>query len=247
LSLLLENRVDRIIINDYDKAIYSFWRAIKEETWKFIHLVQETPVSIEEWKKQKNIYSTENKKYSLELGFAAFYLNRTNRSGVLNGGPIGGLEQSGNYLLDARYNKAELINRIERIARKKKDISIYNKEVRTFISDIIPQHQEQGFVYFDPPYYKKGQELYKNFFKPDDHETIAASIMQNVQCDWIITYDDVPQIEALYKQYPMKKMVLRYSISSTSPSGSEIIIFKDNRYYPNQEQLEQNKIKIKII
>ncbi len=148
LSLLLENKVDKIVINDYDKAIYSFWRAIKEDTALLLKLVAETPLNIEEWRRQKEIYTNQNQKYSVELGFAAFYLNRTNRSGVLNGGPIGGISQSGNYLMDARYNRLELIKRIEKIAERKKDISVYNKEVRSFISNIMPRHQQQAFTYF---------------------------------------------------------------------------------------------------
>jgi len=244
LSLLLENKVEKIVINDYDKAIYSFWRAIKDDTRRLLQLIEETPVSIEEWRRQKDIYTNCNKKYSVELGFATFYLNRTNRSGVLNGGPIGGLGQAGEYQLDARYNRPELIQRIERIAKRKSDISIYNKEVRAFIHQVVSAFQEHTFIYFDPPYYKKGKELYKNFFKPEDHKTIAESIVESVQCDWIVTYDDVPQIEALYKKFPMGKLQLRYSIASSSPFGSEIIIFKDSRYCPSVSQLKEHKIKI---
>lgn len=247
LSLLLENRVDKIVINDYDKAIYSFWRAIKENTALLLGLVANAPLTIEEWRRQKEIYTKQNQKYSVELGFAAFYLNRTNRSGVLNGGPIGGVSQDGNYLMDARYNREELINRIERIAKRKKDIYVYNKEVRSFISNVLPRHQQQAFIYFDPPYYKKGHELYKNFFKPDDHEDIANSITQSVRCDWIVTYDDVPQIETLYQQYTMRKMVLRYSVANTSSTGSEIIVFKSAQYCPGSPQLEAGKIKINIV
>lgn len=246
LSLLLENKVDKIVINDYDKAIYSFWRAVKEDTCKLIKLIEETPVSVEEWKEQKNIYVNNNKKYSIELAFAAFYLNRTNRSGVLNGGLIGGMDQTGNYLIDARYNKSDLIRRIELIAKRKRDISVYGQEIRTFITHFIPKYQEQGFVYFDPPYFRKGKALYKNFFNPEDHAAIADAIIRNVHCDWIVTYDDVPQIETLYQGYPMWKINLRYSISQTSSSGSEIIVFKSNSYCPSQLQLEENKIKLKI-
>ena len=246
LSLLLENKVDNIVINDYDKAIYSFWRAIKEDTKKLIQLIDATPISVTEWKEQRNIYTSNNRKYSVELAFATFYLNRTNRSGVLNGGPIGGLEQTGNYSIDARYNKPELIRRVEMIAERKRDIHVYGQEIRTFITRIIPKYRDSGFVYFDPPYFKKGKALYKNFFKPEDHAAIANTITRDVQCDWIVTYDDVPQIEALYQDYPRWKINLRYSISRESSSGSEIIVFKDDSYCPSPLQLEENKIKLKI-
>ena len=237
LSLLLENKVDRIVINDYDKAIYSFWRAVKEDSQELIQLIQDTPVNIREWKNQKSIYLENNHKYSVELAFATFYLNRTNRSGVLNAGPIGGFEQTGNYSISARYNKPELIKRIKRITERKKDISVYNKEIRAFITQIIPIYEENGFVYFDPPYYNKGKALYKNFLRPDDHISIANAILKKVQCDWIVTYDDVPQIEVLYGQFPIWRITLRYSVSSTSSSGSEIVIFRNGKYCPDMSQL----------
>ena len=246
LSLLLEGKVDKIIINDYDKAIYSFWRALKDDTCKLLKLIEETPVTIDEWRQQKSIYTDFNQKYSVELGFATFFLNRTNRSGVLNGGPIGGFSQTGSYSIDARFNKPELIQRIQKIAERKSDIYVYNKEVRPFISQVISNVQGPAFVYFDPPYYKKGKELYKNFFKPDDHKAIAESIIQNVHCDWIVTYDDVPQIEALYQDYPQGKLTLRYSVASSSPSGSEIIIFKDSKYLPSISQLTEHKITVHV-
>jgi DNA adenine methylase len=247
LTLLLENNVERIVINDFDKAIYSFWRAVKEDAGRLIELIRKTPISVDEWKHQKLIYTQYNNKYSLELGFAAFYLNRTNRSGVLKGGPIGGLDQSGNYLIDARFNKDELIDRIEKIFKRKKDIFIYNQEVRAFIMRTVPQYQNDAFIYFDPPYYNKGKELYKNFFNPQDHALIADSIRKNVLCDWVVTYDDVPQIEMLYKDYPQQKIRLRYSVARSSPAGNEILVLKDSCYRPTAQQLSESKIKIQFL
>ena len=116
LSLLFDGTVTSIVINDYDKAIYSMWKAILEETEDFINLVRTVPLTIDEWRKQKQIYNDENKKYSLKLGFATFYLNRTNRSGILAAGPIGGYKQTGNYLMDVRYNREDLIQRIKKIS-----------------------------------------------------------------------------------------------------------------------------------
>lgn len=117
LELLFSGEVDHIVINDYDKAIYSIWRAIIENTNQFVDLIENTEVSIDEWYRQKNIYTNQSNRYSVELAFATFFLNRTNRSGILAAGPIGGYAQNGNYLIDARYNKEELINRILRIAK----------------------------------------------------------------------------------------------------------------------------------
>lgn len=137
LSLLLNSAVDEIVINDYDKAIYSVWRALLTETDSFIKLIEDTPLSVDEWRARKRIYDEQGDKYSLELGFAAFYLNRTNHSGILsNAGPIGGFDQTGNYLIDARFNRPELVRRVCEIAKYKSKIHLYNKDIRTFWKSI---------------------------------------------------------------------------------------------------------------
>lgn len=245
INLLLDDVVDNIVINDYDKAIYSFWRALKEQTDDLISLIEDTPVTIEEWYKQKAIYSYLNRKYSLELGFAAFFLNRTNRSGILNAGPIGGYGQSGLYKIDARYNKTTLVERIQSIAAKKRNIFVYNKEVRSFLAQIVPKFQENAFIYFDPPYFMNGKRLYKNFFVEDDHVDIARSIMQYVTCDWVMTYDDEPKIRCLYSNYAMRNYVLTYSAANKG-KGTELIIFKSSELLPNDTEIKNDLTKLAI-
>lgn len=238
LSLLIEGVVDQVVINDYDKAIYSFWRALKEATQELIDLIEHTPLTIDEWKHQKDIYSTQNKRYSVELGFAAFYLNRTNRSGILSAGPIGGYNQTGNYGMDARFNRDALIGRIQEIAKYKSQIVVYNKEIRSFISGVIPKYQANAFVYFDPPYFENGQRLYKNFFSPTDHTDIALSIINGVNCPWVITYDDVPELRGIYSNYMQRRYNLNYSAANKG-KGSEIIIFKDPYLLPPSDEVRK--------
>lgn len=239
VNLLLEGVVSNIVINDYDKAIYSFWRALKDDTAALIDLIEATPVTVEEWHHQRDIYLTFNHKYSLKLGFAAFFLNRTNRSGILNAGPIGGYEQSGTYQINARFNKDTLINRIQNIARYKKNIFLYNKEIRSFISQIIPKYGSDAFVYFDPPYFANGKRLYKNFLVHEDHVEIAQYINQAVSCDWILTYDDAPQIREIYSKYDYiaRKYSLNYSVANKG-KGTELIIFKSSNLLPAKHDID---------
>ena len=244
LSLLFEGTVTDIVINDYDKAIYSMWKAILTETDAFINLVRTTPLTVAEWKKQKDIYINENKKYSLALGFATFYLNRTNRSGILAAGPIGGYNQTGNYLIDARYNKESLIERIEKIAKHKTHIHLYNKDIESFIKRYLPKYQDNAFVYFDPPYYNKGKELYKNFFVHDDHKRISK-LIKGLDCFWMVTYDDVDEICELYKDYECKRFDLTYS-AANSGKKSEIMFLSDKKIWPQDNELKQNEIRINI-
>lgn len=240
IGLLEKGIVSDIVINDLDKGIYSFWRAILSETDRFVKDIQTAELTISEWYRQKSI-AENNKVYSYELGFATFYLNRTNRSGIIKGGIIGGLEQSGQWKMDARFNKDALINRIKKISSKKKHIHLYNKDVNSFIIDYLPKYQNNAFVYFDPPYFNKGKQLYLNFFSYEDHVRIEKMINEKVLCDWVITYDDVPEICDIYKKHILKKFDLNYS-AGEKRRASEIIIFKSEKIVPSNEQLKQNNI-----
>lgn len=245
MELLLRNVVSRIVINDYDKAIWSFWKAILTETDRFVEEIRTVPLTVDEWQKQHEILVTQNDKYSFELGFAAFYLNRTNRSGIIKGGVIGGQEQAKDWKMDVRFKREELVTRIQRIAARKKDIKLYNKDVNSFIKNYVPLYEENALIYFDPPYFRKGQQLYMNFFNYKDHVRIEQEIREHVNCDWIITYDYEPQIEEIYHNYNLRLYDLNYSVS-TKRKANELMIFKDGIFIPSDEELNSKKINIHI-
>lgn len=243
---LLENGVvSEIVINDLDKGIYSFWRAILEETDRFLEQVRRVPITIDEWKKQRSICFGKNKKYSFELGFATFYMNRTNRSGIIKGGAIGGMEQSGVWKLDARFNREDLISRIKKIAENKSKIHLYNKDIKSFLKNYVPKYEENTFIYFDPPYFKKGKQLYLNFFNYNDHIRIEKLIGDIVNCDWIITYDDEPEIEKIYEKYCIKKIELNYSVSKKR-KAKELIIFESSSGVPDINELMKSNISVNL-
>ena len=245
MELLLRNVVSRIVINDYDKAVWSFWKAILTETDRFVEEIRTVPLTVDEWQKQHEILVTQNDKYSFELGFAAFYLNRTNRSGIIKGGVIGGQEQAKDWKMDVRFKREELVTRIQRIAARKKDIKLYNKDVNSFIKNYVPLYEENALIYFYPPYFRKGQQLYMNFFNYKDHVRIEQEIREHVNCDWIITYDYEPQIEEIYHNYNLRLYDLNYSVS-TKRKANELMIFKDGIFIPSDEELNSKKINIHI-
>lgn len=244
LELLEKRIVSDIVINDLDKGIYSFWRAILTETDRFINDIHTVELTISEWNRQREILENSNK-YSYELGFATFYLNRTNRSGIIKGGVIGGLEQKGNWLMDARFNREDMIERILRIVKSKNNIHLYNKDVVSFIKNYLPKYQQNAFVYFDPPYFGKGKQLYLNFFSYDDHVKIEKMINSQVKCDWVITYDDVPEIANIYQKHVLRRIDLNYS-AGIKRKASEIIIFRHDAMVPSLEQLQQNGVYVNL-
>lgn len=244
LELLEKGIVSDIVINDLDKGIYSFWRAILTETDRFINDIRNVELSIDEWNRQREVID-DCSRYSYELGFATFYLNRTNRSGIIKGGVIGGIEQAGNWRMDARFNREALIERIVKIASRKKHIHLYNKDVNSFIQNYLPKYQQNAFVYFDPPYFDKGKQLYLNFFSYDDHVRIERMINNQVNCDWVITYDDVQEIADIYQNHILKRFDLNYS-AAVKRKASEIIIFKRKSMIPTDSQLQHNGICVNL-
>lgn len=243
LKLLFSEAVDEIVINDFDKAIYSMWKAVLTETKTFLELLKSTPVTVDEWKKQKQIYIEKSKKYSLELGFATFFLNRTNRSGILKAGPIGGYDQTGNYKIDARYNKEKLAERIELIATKKSKIHIYNKDVCSFFTSYFSKYEDRAFVYFDPPYYNKGKLLYKNFFTHENHLEILE-IINSIKTPWLLTYDNVDEIKNIYRNYSGYLFDLNYSVAN-SGKNSELLYLSNDLVMPLDE-MKKNHINLNI-
>lgn len=224
LDLLNRNVVAEIVINDSDKAIASFWKAAINESNAFIDKIYSTPVTIEEWRRQREIYFS-SRRYSLEYGFATFFLNRTNHSGILSSGPIGGQKQE-EWKLDARYNKDDLIEKIEFLRENKKRIHIFNRDVRCLITNQIKKYAKRAFVYFDPPYYKHGSALYQNFFTDKLHKRLYESIYEKVKSPWVVSYDDVPEIQKIYKGVPSRSFALGYSLANNG-SGREIMFFSE--------------------
>lgn len=219
--LLLNNHAKRVYINDLDPAIHAFWYCVLHRTNEICELIRSTPITMDEWYKQRDIYREKPTDY-LKLGFATFFLNRTNRSGIIKAGVIGGLEQNGNYKLDCRFNKERLIEQIVAIAARRLDIRLTNLDATQFIEEHIPDIEGAAFINIDPPYYVKGKGLYQNFFEHNDHYRLFESI-QRITQPWIVTYDDTPEICGIYAEYSPEPFGLTYT-AQTKCKGSEVII-----------------------
>lgn len=236
LDLLFRGKVSSIVINDSDRAIYSVWRAILTETDAFLEKVVNADLSIEEWMKQQKIYLSSSH-YSLDFAFATFFLNRTNHSGILTSGPIGGQKQE-KWTLGVRYNKERLEKQIQEIGKHKKEIRLYGFDIFTFLKRMMSTTGENGFIYFDPPYYRKGKRLYKNYFTPQVHSKLCSLISNGIPQSWIVTYDNVPEIVNLYEKFPSLPFSLGYSLANNG-RGKEIMFFKNEKLIPTLPELER--------
>ena len=232
LELLFHEYVSRIHINDVSRPVYSFWKSVLYHTEKLSGLIRDTPLTIKCWDIQKKVLENAQDYDELSLGFATFFLNRTNRSGILNGGIIGGRDQSGPWKIDARYNAPQLIYRVQMIANMKKSIRITQQDAIKFLKAGAVKWPEKTLIYLDPPYYVKGRDLYYNFYAAQDHANVAIAITKKIQRQkWVVSYDNVPAIRDLYRGAPHIVYDIGYSARSAS-HGSEVMFFDDRLNIP---------------
>ena len=234
-KLLLEGYVSHIHINDLDRSIYRFWWAVLNEPERFCRRIDATKVTLEQWRRLKKV-QTEVDPDPFALGFSTFFLNRTNRSGIINGGVIGGFEQAGNYLLDCRFNKKDLIRKIERLATHRDQISLTNLDAREFLKKLNRRQLSNALVNIDPPYYVKGPELYKNCYRAEDHDLLAKTV-QRIKPLWMLTYDDTRETRALYAMYPSFSNCLNYS-AQIKRVGVELLVLDPRLKVPNSLRLQ---------
>lgn len=231
LYLLINGYVQEITINDYDRGIYAFWHSILNNNKKFCEKIKNTEVNLDNWNKFKKIHSNKKDANLFELGFATFFLNRTNRSGIIDAGMIGGRKQDGDYKIDSRFNKKVLIERIELINKYKEKIHLYNLDALKLIDKIQKLQNENTIFYFDPPYYLKGPSLYMNHYKKIDHQKVSQKIKSIKNAKWIVSYDNVLEIKKLYKDYKKKEYTFSH-VAYRARQGKEVLFFSNNMVVP---------------
>ncbi len=237
LELLLKGNVKKIILNDADYHIYAFWFSILNHTEAFLRKIENTIISIEEWKKQKEIYRNFTQEDIVSVGFSAFFLNRTNRSGILsNAGPIGGINQDGNYTLDVRFNKKNLSSLINIISTYRDKITLYNEDAIALMKKLENELQEKSsFIFLDPPYFEKGKDLYLNFYKLENHTNLKSYLEEHLHWNWILSYDNCSSIRRLYKNFPKRIFKIKYSLQDKK-QAKEIVIFSESLINSKKKQ-----------
>ena len=230
LALLFQLNISQIFINDLNRSIYGFWYSILNNTNDFIEKIIKTDVTIDEWHKQKEIQKEKETTDLLTLGFSTFFLNRTNRSGILNGGVIGGLDQRRAWKVDARFNKPALISRIRMIAEKRASIQIFNMDACDFLDHLESKDMKDVLYYLDPPYVKEGTRLYQSKYEEQDHRFVEKKVSE-LRSKWIVSYDCNDLIEEIYSGYPHITYSLDYS-AQRRKKGQEFMAFSHNIKIP---------------
>jgi len=213
IVLLQKDAIQELVINDVDPAVYCFWRTVVDQPQELAAKISDARLDVDEWRRQKEVYRAADESDPLALGFAFFYLNRTNRSGILNAGPIGGKDQVGTYKIDARFNREQLANRISVIGELRARIVVHSLDGMAVVKRYVAQ--PSTFTYIDPPYVEMGGSLYLNAFTHRDHTELARQLDEQTTQNWVVTYDPSDFIRLLYKNHNVREYKLNYSAHRT--------------------------------
>ena len=224
IELLVNDRVGALVINDIDAAVYAFWSTMLSRTDEFVDRIMTTPLTLPEWEHQREVYRSRDERDPLALGFAFFYLNRTNRSGVLNAGVIGGKAQQGRYRIDARFNREQLAQRITTIGSLRGRITVSDDDGKQVVTRYASD--PDAFLYIDPPYVDMGGSLYLNAFDHRDHAELARAVNDAAGGNWVLTYDMSPVVIQEYADRYHRQYELNYSGYRTQ-KARELIVASD--------------------
>lgn len=243
LALLFEDYAATIHINDLSRPVYAFWYLVLNDCEALCRRIDRVKVTMLEWKRQRAVYERRDEADLDDLGFAAFFLNRTNRSGIINGGVIGGQEQTGRWKLDARFNKAELIRRIRKIADYNARIRLYNLDAVDFTDRIVSQFGRNSLSFFDPPYIENGEDaLYLNNYEVEDHIILARRISR-IPTPWVVTYDEAVLQHEMFERQRRIVYWLHYT-SQDRYEGKEVMFLSRNLEVPKVTELLTDKMRV---
>lgn len=230
LSLLFEEYASDIHINDLNRGVYAFWAAVLDQTEELCGRIAGAEMSMAEWQRQRAVLRAAAPD-PLDLAFATFFLNRTNRSGIIDGGVIGGQQQTGEWKLDARFNKPTLIQRIQKIARFRSRITLTRINAAEYLRSTVPALPAASFLYLDPPYYVQGSGLYETAYERKDHVEIAR-LVAKLRRPWMVSYDATAEIVGLYAAYEPLVYGLSYSAQDRY-RGREVIFLRPDLEQPD--------------
>lgn len=241
LELLYHGYASHVHINDLDPAVHSFWAAVTKKPNELLKLLHDTPVTMDQWFKWRSVLRGEVVTDLVERGFATLFMNRTNRSGILKAGVIGGLAQSGSYKLDARFKKDVLASRIQKIADHANHITVHSEDALVLLKRCEKFLPKESLIYLDPPYYVKGQGLYRNFYKHDDHLQIAKALQSNrFALPWVVSYDNATEICDMYQLSKRLEYNLKYTAQKRY-IGNEVMFFSRKLLVPDND-ITQSKL-----
>ncbi len=227
LDLLGKGSIANAVWVERDPLVYAFWHSVLNDPEGLSAAINDLDITIDTWEAfqhYRDVLSPNDVSFSLlELGVAGLFFNRTNFSGILGAGPIGGRNQSSKYGIDCRFNKNRIIEQIWSVSEYSDLIELhYGDAIEFMLRNAETISTGFNFVYIDPPYYTQGKKLYRYFYEDKDHLALANFIGEQGY-PWLISYDDHPRIRELYGQNEIQPIYLDYKVKS-SRRAKELLI-----------------------
>jgi len=222
LHFLLNQIVNKAIIADKDKLIYSFWNVLFSNPDYLIDFIKKVKVNLNNFYRYKEMARNFENYEEEKLAEACIYLNRTSFSGIMTDivGPLGGKNQQSQYKIDCRFNKKTLIEKMKYISSLSRNVIVLSfdwKDTIKYAQDWVRNKKrlDRLFFYFDPPFFNKANDLYRCYFNKEEHKQLYEEIIC-LNYDWVLSYDNAPEIRRLYSndKYITMHMEVPYSINS---------------------------------
>ena len=221
MKQLFDQQIKNYWINDLNFDLYCFWKSAQNEIQLMAEKIQEI--------KQKNINGKELFQQLTSGDSSLNDFERAVRFFVLNRITFSGTVYSGGYSQQA-YEKRFTHSSIDRLLKLSSCLS------STFITNddyenVILKEVKNVFIFLDPPYlaatksklYGRKGSLHTSF----DHERFAEN-MKKCHHRWLITYDDSPEIRALFNFANITEWTLQYGMNNykqtSAAKGQELFI-----------------------
>jgi DNA adenine methylase len=225
ISLLNEGKIDRAFLNEKDPLIVAFWKSTLYHTEELIERIESTEINLSTWNSFRKYLTPEApKNYStIDLGFAFFFFNRTNFSGIVTGGPLGGQRQQSKYSISCRFKRDYLVEKVRKIGNLRGKVKIYQGDGIRFLRKIQKRISNREVVYYiDPPYFKSGRDLYRKWFTEDDHIRLSE-FLKLFEPPWFLSYDDSEFIKSLYKKSKTQQIYADYQVWKYKRNVKELL------------------------
>ena len=73
-----------------------------------------------------------------------------------------------------------------------------------------------------------------NHYTDKDHKGLALFLQNEAHFNWVLSYDDVPQIRALYEKSELYRFPLKYTVNKRQV-GYELLTHSPNLAFPSFE------------